>query len=372
MAKIINLFNDSNSDMAATVEKKNDWRKVLTGKEYNELSYGCFNISSKWDFPACNHSFRATSDNIGYVQGMLIDNRPFEAELFIANNECVLGLIMPVVKEIKNREERDKVCNSDFLKNKKGNVLGFTRKAEFVDNGILTLLMLKLDEETNLNVLNSYVAFLEEMGIVKFLTAERNCYIEYYNDINGTDLVRILIALEYDNSEVVATTPLRFRQFNKKEIIDAYSDGVLRDLDETEEKNIERSDKKLTNRVLGKYEPKDIAFIEFVEEGACGVPGNISIYVKEKNKGVCYSGNNIYDNDISIKKIEKLMAPLLSSNCFNGLTKDPFKHYYMGMGNHWYVNRKYSNEVDFLKEVLNEDGLFSRKKIVAYMLLDRV
>ena len=65
------------------------------------------------------------------------------------------------------------------------------------------------------------------------------------------------------------------------------------------------------------------------------------------------------------------MGPLLASFFERGLTKGPFKHYYMGLGNHWYVNRKYSAEVDCLKEILSEDGLFSRKKAIAYMLLDR-
>ena len=44
----------------------------------------------------------------------------------------------------------------------------------------------------------------------------------------------------------------------------------------------------------------------------------------------------------------------------------------MGMGNHWYVNKAYVKDVDCIKEVLTEDGLFARKKAVAYMLLDRV
>ena len=71
------------------------------------------------------------------------------------------------------------------------------------------------------------------------------------------------------------------------------------------------------------------------------------------------------------KEVERLMGPLLASFFEKGLTRGPLKHYYMGLGNHWYVNRKYSADVDCLKEILSEDGLFARKKAIAYMLLDR-
>ena len=54
---------------------------------------------------------------------------------------------------------------------------------------------------------SKYVDYLEELGLVKFLTSEKNGYIEYYTDIHGTELVRVLITLQYANGEVVATTP---------------------------------------------------------------------------------------------------------------------------------------------------------------------
>ena len=57
------------------------------------------------------------------------------------------------------------------------------------------------------NIAEKYVDYLEGLGVVKFLTVERNGYIEYYPDIHGTELVRVLITLQYANGEVVATTP---------------------------------------------------------------------------------------------------------------------------------------------------------------------
>ena len=365
MAKIINIFDSK------VQEKKNDWRKVLTGKEYEVLKYNSFTVSSKWSFPVCNHRECVTKDNIGYVQGMLADNRPFEAELFLGNNECSIGLIMPVIDAIESMFNNDKAQNTSFLKDEKSNVLGFVRQAETQDNGILPIGMVELGEIDDLGVISQYVEFLEDIGVIRFLSSERNGYVEYYRDVQGSNLVRVVVTLQYENGESVATTPFMFRRFGSGELVDAYYDSFNKKMQEVEKKILLRPDRKLNNRVLNKLEPKDIAFIEFAEEGACGMPGTMSIYVREKGKGVCYSGNFVYDDSIDEKKVERLMGPLLASFFERGLTKGPFKHYYMGLGNHLYVNRKYSAEVDCLKEILSEDGLFSRKKAIAYMLLDR-
>ena len=365
MAKIINIF-DSKAQ-----EKKNDWRKVLTGKEYEELKSNSFTFSSKWSFPVCNHRECVTKDNIGYVQGILANNRPFEAELFLGNNECSIGLIMPVIDEIESMVNNDKVHNTSLINNENSNVLGFVRQAETLDNGILPIGMVEIGDTDDLVIISQYVEFLEDMGVIKFLSSERNGYVEYYRDIQGSNLVRVVVTLQYENGEVVVTTPFMFRRFGSGELVDAYHDSVDKELQEVEQKNLLLPDRKLNNKVLNKLEPQDIAFIEFAEEGACGMPGTMSIYVREKGKGVCYSGNFVYDDSIDEKKVERLMGPLLVSFFEKGLTRGPLKHYYMGLGNHWYVNRKYSADVDCLKEILSEDGLFARKKAIAYMLLDR-
>ena len=71
MAKVINLFESRNQD------KKNDWRKTLTGRDKKQLNDGSIGFATEWDFPICNHKNCVTSDNIGYVQGLLEDKRPF-------------------------------------------------------------------------------------------------------------------------------------------------------------------------------------------------------------------------------------------------------------------------------------------------------
>lgn len=85
MDKIINIFAKGDEDKRVVANKNSNWREVLTGKEFDELSYDCYTFASKWNFPVCNHKDCVNADNIGYVQGMLEDNRPFEAELFLGN-----------------------------------------------------------------------------------------------------------------------------------------------------------------------------------------------------------------------------------------------------------------------------------------------
>ena len=62
------------------------------------------------------------------------------------------------------------------------------------------------------------------MDVINFLSKERNGYVEYLTDINGNDLVRVLVTLQYGNGEVVATTPLRFKRFLSKEMVETYSE----------------------------------------------------------------------------------------------------------------------------------------------------
>ena len=77
MAKIINMFAKCDEDKRVVANKNSNWREVLTGKEFDELSYDCYTFAGKWNFPVCNHKGCVNADNIGYVQGMLEDNRPF-------------------------------------------------------------------------------------------------------------------------------------------------------------------------------------------------------------------------------------------------------------------------------------------------------
>lgn len=364
MAKVINLFEGRNQD------KKNDWRKTLTGRDKKQLNDGSVAFASEWDFPICNHKICVTSDNIGYVQGLLKDNRPFEAELFLDNGECILGIIMPVLERLIDPIEKRDGLSAPVFSKENSKVRGLARQAEFKDNGVLPIGMVEEGETHNFMTIQLYIGFLEDMGIIKFTGKERNGYVEYLTDINGNDLVRVLITLQYGNGEVVATTPLRFKRFLSKEMVETYFEVLDKKIKAIEENLDKRPELPLSNKVLKELHLKDIAFLYFAQEGACGIPGNLAIYTKENGRGVCYAGNYVYDDSIEAKNVNRLIRPLIAFAGEGKSTEAPLKHYYMGMGNHWYVNKAYVKDVDCIKEVLTEDGLFARKKAVAYMLLD--
>lgn len=45
--------------------------------------------------------------------------------------------------------------------------------------------------------LRLYISFLQAMDVINFLSKERNGYVEYLTDINGNDLVRVLVSFQY-------------------------------------------------------------------------------------------------------------------------------------------------------------------------------
>lgn len=316
----------------------------------------------------CNHKDCVNGDNIGYVQGMLEDNRPFEAELFLGNGECTLGVIMPIVDEIESAVARLETRSASCLKNEKGNVIGFVKQVETQDNGVLPIGMVELGETDDLDITCKYVDFLEGLGVVKFLTAERNGYIEYYNDIHGTELVRVLVILQYANGEVVATTPFRFRKFGYFELIDAYKENLKDELNKIYGTIDAEQTEQLDNEILRRINCEDIDFVEYAEAGACGTPGAIALYMRKDGKPVCYVGNYLYNNCIDEKLLRKTLKGVLNSMLYGNLTRGSFKRYNLGKGNYWYANRRYTDALAQVEELMREE-MFGYRRAIAYLLM---
>ena len=49
--------------------------------------------------------------------------------------------------------------------------------------------MVEEGETHNSMTLRLYISFLQDMGVINFLSKERNGYVEYLTDINGNDLL---------------------------------------------------------------------------------------------------------------------------------------------------------------------------------------
>lgn len=186
-----------------------DFHDVISGDEW-ELDCSCHEFS--YSFPVCNHTESVNEDNIGFIQGYMNYSVPFEAELFTNYmNEIVLGIVMPVLGEKEIPLGHCKGLQKSAA-NAKGNVLGMVSKVESWDNSVLTIGMVMDMEEEDINVCIAYVKFIKDMGLIEFTSNVENCSMFYYTDINGTELVKLLITLKHE-SELIATTPLSFRKF---------------------------------------------------------------------------------------------------------------------------------------------------------------
>ena len=56
--------------------------------------------------------------------------------------------------------------------------------------------MVEEGETHNSMTLRLYISFLQAMDVINFLSEERNGYVEYLTDINGNDLVRVLVSFQ--------------------------------------------------------------------------------------------------------------------------------------------------------------------------------
>ena len=104
---------------------------------------------------------------------------------------------MPILEWISDLiEKKDGKGVATFSK-EKSKVVGLKRQVEFKDNGVLPIGMVEEGETHNSMTLKLYISFLQAMDVINFLSKERNGYVEYLTDINGNDLVRVLVSFQY-------------------------------------------------------------------------------------------------------------------------------------------------------------------------------
>lgn len=152
-------------------------------------------------FPLCNHTVGITSDNLGFTQGIMADGTPFEAELWSDGSEVNLSVVLPEQKE-------SLIFNSLTC----GNIVGFHSSVSRSDGSLLCIGMVNRGEEDRIGSVQQYVKKLKDAGIVRFTTEAENGSVLYVTDKNGTDLVRIIIALQTKQGKC-ASTPLHFKKF---------------------------------------------------------------------------------------------------------------------------------------------------------------
>lgn len=152
-------------------------------------------------FPICNHTKNISSDNLGYMQGILEDGTPFEAELW--KNEAGLNVSFVLPDNSPDRKELPKMSD--------GNISYFRNEVKLIVNGVLTDGMVFDGECQDTKKVAMYVDRLVDYGLVSFVGNMENGIVLYFTDIEGKELVYITITLEEET--ILATTPLLFGKF---------------------------------------------------------------------------------------------------------------------------------------------------------------
>lgn len=167
----------------------------------------CYFIS-KYEMPICNHVSCVTDDNVGFTMGIMKDGTPFEAEIFTYEKDRVknvdIGVMLPVLHGTSTCEEDEEDDDET--------VTEYRYSETAINNGIMYIGMVEEYEEDNLDIIQYYVRYLVENGIIKFYTNYENGYVYYYTDQRGNMFAYVVINIMVDDN-VVAYTMLDFNDF---------------------------------------------------------------------------------------------------------------------------------------------------------------
>lgn len=153
-------------------------------------------------FPVCNHTAEVGKENLGYVQGIFFDGIPFEAELWEYGDSTNVSFVFPKLWRMEEPKESIK----------EGNVVGFHERVQRTFCCALTVGMVDNGAATDFNTTLAYIEYLKEKEVISFVTDVENGSVLYVTDIEGHDLVHVIITLR-ENGECLAHTPLGFHDF---------------------------------------------------------------------------------------------------------------------------------------------------------------
>ena len=194
----IDAFADVFRDELAENIYKNNGNVMVASKEQQDKSY----IELCSEMPICNHTKEVTADNIGYVQGVLYDGTPFEAEIWKDDRVGTknLTVILPEKKEVfgmRTSQSGGQVREG---------------KTAFEWNAALPVGMIDREIEEPPEETDFYMKYLLDNQIICLNSFGLEFLFRFLTDVQGKDLVAIDIMLER-NGVVFATTDLNFRPF---------------------------------------------------------------------------------------------------------------------------------------------------------------
>lgn len=158
-------------------------------------------FEAEYEMAGLNHRVGIRDWNLGWTRGIFEDGVPFEAELWSEDEELNLCVIIP---EILRIEESKKITLEQNVGEIKG---GFC-----MDRSVLKIGTTDCGYVDDMDVVIRYVEYLENYEVVSFLDNYRNGAVRLLQDLEGNDLVCIVIGLNIED-EVCAECFLNFREF---------------------------------------------------------------------------------------------------------------------------------------------------------------
>lgn len=184
-----------------------DEKYLMEADDYDEHDFDIEDetlyYDSVYDMPICNHTQHVSDENVGYVQGITYDGIPFEAEMFEVGDVVTVAFYLPAFIFF-SKEAEESAENP--------NVISFRSEDVMEDRSVLDIGMVDAGVEEDLEVVMEYVGFLTKHDLIFFTTDTINGAIEYRVDVNGNELVKILITIS-DGDDMPAYTDLNFRSF---------------------------------------------------------------------------------------------------------------------------------------------------------------
>ncbi|WP_165060731.1 hypothetical protein [Adlercreutzia sp. ZJ154] len=151
--------------------------------------------------PDCNLLEGIELDNIGYTEGILKDGTPFAAELYSRGPHTIaMNIILPEIPQYISSKNIGTA--SDFPDS----------FVEAEDNGILAMGMIYRERQSSLEELVYYTCYLEDMGILSFVSEMREGDLEILTDRRGNPVVCDRVTL-VDNGKTIAKPHLKFKPF---------------------------------------------------------------------------------------------------------------------------------------------------------------
>lgn len=167
---------------------------------------------SRYTMEGLNHSLCIGKENLGWTSGLLSNGVPFEAELWVFDQELCMSIMMP--EFMSTPFEADEQANANIDMDIDNDVKDHTVVSSYerIESGLLKVgLFDRGIVYDNLTVIQ-YVEFLEEYGLIAFCGEEYNGGVHLYRDKAGNPIVEVIITL-ISQGEHCAETPLIFQSF---------------------------------------------------------------------------------------------------------------------------------------------------------------